>query len=273
MIIDTFLYFNELALLKVRLEYLGPVVDQFIIIEGRTDFSGRERKLELTNNIISNLPYSKKIKVIFWSPSNFQRKILFPLARITKFRKVLWSIQNQQRDYLLNYIKTINGNPFILFGDLDEIPCRNDITQERLKEYLKEDRIVSFSQSYYYFNIFNLIDLPWTGTILTQANVLHFHRPSYLRKERGSFSKILSGWHFSYFGPAEFIQHKIKTIARAEKLASFEKMSINEISKKISNGSELFNRSDHTISQLTIPIVPPDLLLILDKYIPNLCIR
>ena len=32
-LIDSFLFFNEVDLLKVRLEYLGPIVDYFIIVE------------------------------------------------------------------------------------------------------------------------------------------------------------------------------------------------------------------------------------------------
>ena len=35
MIIDSFLFFQELDLLEIRLEYLYPLVDKFIIVEAR----------------------------------------------------------------------------------------------------------------------------------------------------------------------------------------------------------------------------------------------
>ena len=39
MIIDSFL-FQELDLLEIRLEYLYPLVDKFIIVEARQTFKG-----------------------------------------------------------------------------------------------------------------------------------------------------------------------------------------------------------------------------------------
>jgi len=43
LVIDAFLFFNELELLKTRLEYLGDSVDYFIIIEANIDFSGKKK--------------------------------------------------------------------------------------------------------------------------------------------------------------------------------------------------------------------------------------
>ena len=40
MIIDSFLFFQELDLLEIRLEYLYPIIDQFIIIEAKQSFKG-----------------------------------------------------------------------------------------------------------------------------------------------------------------------------------------------------------------------------------------
>ena len=57
MIIDTFLFFQEIDLLEIRLEYLYPIVDKFIIIEARQTFKGNakdyifEQHLKDTKNI------------------------------------------------------------------------------------------------------------------------------------------------------------------------------------------------------------------------------
>ena len=58
-ILDVFLFYNELDLLKARLEYLGPIVDQFIISEANIDFSGKEKKFLLSQELIETLPYSE----------------------------------------------------------------------------------------------------------------------------------------------------------------------------------------------------------------------
>ena len=43
MLIDSFLFFQELKLLKIRLDYLYDVVDKFIIVEAVESFSGKEK--------------------------------------------------------------------------------------------------------------------------------------------------------------------------------------------------------------------------------------
>ena len=59
-IIDSFLFFNEIDLLKVRLKYLGEHVDYFVISEANIDFSGKKKDLYL-KDIISTLPNAEKI--------------------------------------------------------------------------------------------------------------------------------------------------------------------------------------------------------------------
>jgi len=71
MIIDAFPFFNEIALLQVRLNYLGPAVDQFVIIESTIDFAGKRKELMLTKDFIQHLPYARKIRVLHWKPRFF----------------------------------------------------------------------------------------------------------------------------------------------------------------------------------------------------------
>ena len=60
-ILDVFLFYNEVELLKARLEYLGPIVDFFVISEADTDFAGRKKSFILSPELISSLPYADKI--------------------------------------------------------------------------------------------------------------------------------------------------------------------------------------------------------------------
>ncbi len=45
MIVDAFLFFNELDLLKIRLEELRDVVDRFVLVEAPVTFSGARKPL------------------------------------------------------------------------------------------------------------------------------------------------------------------------------------------------------------------------------------
>ena len=59
-IIDAFIFFNEIELLKVRLQYLGDQIDYFVIVEANIDFNGNPKKYYLHEQI-SSLPFSEKI--------------------------------------------------------------------------------------------------------------------------------------------------------------------------------------------------------------------
>ena len=49
-IIDSFLFFQELDLLEVRLEYLYEKVDKFIILESCQTFTGGEKSFYFEDN-------------------------------------------------------------------------------------------------------------------------------------------------------------------------------------------------------------------------------
>jgi len=42
-LIDAFLFFNEVELLKFRLQYLNDIVDYFIIVESNKTFTGKDK--------------------------------------------------------------------------------------------------------------------------------------------------------------------------------------------------------------------------------------
>ena len=58
--IDSFLFFNEVDLLKVRLAYLGPIIESFVIIESNVDFSGKSKPYILEQYLLE-LPFANKI--------------------------------------------------------------------------------------------------------------------------------------------------------------------------------------------------------------------
>ena len=60
-LLDVFLFYNELDLLKARLEYMGPIVDHFIISEANVDFSGRPKGFLLSQELVNTLPFADKI--------------------------------------------------------------------------------------------------------------------------------------------------------------------------------------------------------------------
>lgn len=50
MIVDGFIFFNELDLLEIRLHELDEVVDAFILVESKVTFTGRSKELFFQGN-------------------------------------------------------------------------------------------------------------------------------------------------------------------------------------------------------------------------------
>jgi beta-1,4-mannosyl-glycoprotein beta-1,4-N-acetylglucosaminyltransferase len=90
-IIDCFIFYNELDLLKYRLHILNNFVDYFVIIESRHTFSGKEKKLYYDDNKKSFEIYKDKIIHIIIDDMPFK----LPFINISKNEQ--WENEYYQR--------------------------------------------------------------------------------------------------------------------------------------------------------------------------------
>ena len=106
LLLDTFLFYNELDLLKARLEYLGNKVDNFIISEANIDFSGKEKGYQLNADLIATLPYAQKI---IYHREHINLNSIEWLIKRLRYRnrknRLLWKIQDAQRNSTLKPLK------------------------------------------------------------------------------------------------------------------------------------------------------------------------
>ena len=270
MIIDAFPFFNEIPLLQVRLIYLGPAVDQFVIIESTIDFAGRQKELLLTRDFIQRLPYAGKIRVLHWKPRSFLINSFFKLSAAIKYRRGLWQIQHLQRNHLLTLLNEYNPEDFLIFGDLDEIPEVQFFTNKsHLNSLLKENPIYAFDQTMYYYNVFSIKELSWRGTVLTKVQTAITLSPKTIRKYRLDYPLCAKGWHFSYFGDAKKIKQKIDAIADVEKLSAFKAISEDEIAHRINTTMDLYDRPDAAMVSTKHPEIPNNLIAWIRQYLPN----
>ena len=157
-LIDSFLFFNEVDLLKVRLEYLGPIVDNFIIVEANIDFSGVKKEFILSNELLTSLPFSNKI-LYYKKEVNFDSFywILKKLRYWNRRSSLLWKLQDAQRNSLLEPLKVFKDNDLIIFSDLDEFPSIDAIRyfqNKKNKDTLRsEPQIYSCKQLFYCYNL------------------------------------------------------------------------------------------------------------------------
>ena len=61
MLVDSFIFFKEVDLLEIRLEYLYPIVDKFLIVEARQSFKGSLKEYIFEKNIDRYARFMDKI--------------------------------------------------------------------------------------------------------------------------------------------------------------------------------------------------------------------
>jgi beta-1,4-mannosyl-glycoprotein beta-1,4-N-acetylglucosaminyltransferase len=273
-ILDAFLFYNELDLLKVRLSYLGEYIDQFIIIEANIDFAGKPKPFLLNNELIKSLPFSEKI--IYHREYIDLESFFWKIKRIryrNKKRKYLWKIQDTQRNSLLKVIKNFDDEDIIIFGDLDEFPSTEAILKAvniiNSKKSGGNQLTISLRQIFFYFNVYSSTsDEIWYGSIVTLNNIVRRLKPHKLRAKRNNFFHIESGgWHFSYFMSEEKIIDKVNAISDAEELSQFKGLSVDDVRFKVINKLDLYDRGicfDNNIPH----VIPTNLTQLIKKHLP-----
>lgn len=274
-LLDVFLFYNELDLLKARLEYLGNTVDHFIISEANIDFSGRKKDFLLSEKLISTLPFSEKI---IYHRENINLNSISWLIKRLRYKnrrnRLLWKIQDAQRNSTLTPLKHFSAIDIVIFSDLDEFPNEKAINEAvsllSTNESLKSSLCFSCEQLFFYYNIKNAAprDL-FHGSIFTHLGTLRKLLPHKLRSQKDSLAHIhKGGWHFSYFMNEEKILNKIEAISDVENLSQYKNLSKEDIGKKILSGLDLYDRKT-ILSNQEQHHLPSAVLEPLKKYLPN----
>jgi len=261
-IFDTFMFFNELDLLEIRLKFLYPNVDFFIISECNETFSGRKKDFLFEKNKkrfekfsdkiiyqkLDNVPKSfDKFSKPFYS--NFKKSYVHkhngvPLIKLSK------SFQNEvyQRDSIIEpLLKLAQANDIIIMSDLDEIP-NPDTLKSAISYVSNYDKLVHFEQTWFMYYLNNFCDNKWYGTHLCKfsylkkhsIDLLQFHKEDKLKLSGGKIFKN-AGWHFNNLMSPESISLKLRTFAHKE-YSGNEFSSPDLIKEKINKKIDLFNR-------------------------------
>ena len=220
-IIDCITFFRESFVTRLRLEILRDVVDKFIICESLYDHRSRPKKINFELHD-KNLE-SKVKRIIIDHP--------FPEPNDA------WKCQKYQRDFILNYLKDLDDNDYIMFSDPDEIP-----NPKLLKNLNLKKKFGIFMQKHFVYN-FKTIDQhqnPWAGTRIVKKknlksiddlkhkilikNLKKWWRPD---KEKSIELIYDGGWHLNNFFSAEEISIKLKTFAHTE----FDNIKYTQVEK------------------------------------------
>ena len=250
MVYDCFQFFNELDILKIRLNVLSPVVDKFVISEATETFSGLKKPL-----------YYEENKELF---AEFADKIIHVVVEDTPEGDTHYR-DTFQKNAVTRGLKDCTDEDIIIFSDLDEIPNPDKIRE--ILQNFQDDKIYHFAQRlfYCYLNMEevsgNLLSYAgefegvarkkWIGTkmlsykLLREQNLLLGELRFPERKEIGIRVED-GGWHFGYMGGKgekdikKRVQEKVVSAAHQEYNS---KHVLSQVTDQIKDGKDIFGRN------------------------------
>ena len=262
-IIDCFTFYNEIDMLKYRLNTLNEQVDYFVIVEATLTHAGHEKEMYFEKN--KELFTKFKDKIIHIVVDDFP----FNKTNISYDKNEQWVNEKYQRNCIKRGLSKLilKEEDLIIIADVDEIP--DPCTLYQLKNSKTPLELNRFEQDFYYYNLNCKREEKWY-----HSKILSFKKYKELKVECDHIRFLYcdnipkGGWHLSYFGTPNFVKNKLNNFAHQE-YNSDTYTNEDEINKKIENCSDLFNRNTpmNKIKISENSYLPP----LYNKYLFNYC--
>lgn len=251
MIYDCIPFFNELDILKLRMQILAPYVDKFVLEESTVTFSGEPKEMVFANHWEMFAEFADKI--IYVAVDNS------PMKGVTTHER-----DKFQKNQLIRGMTGCKPDDIVIFSDVDEIP--NPEALKKVIRHFDPTKIYHLAQRMFYcfLNIEevsgNLLSITgefpgvdrkqWLGTKICSFGNLPEEGIVYLRevKPENPVSVRVSdgGWHFGYMGGdgerdvAKRIGVKVQAAAHQEYNKS---RYLNEAVDRLLCGEDIFGRN------------------------------
>lgn len=217
-IYDTFLFFNELELLKIRLHELEKSVDKFVLVECAETFTGNPKELIFAHH-----------KEEF---SDFKDKIIHVIVAEHFETPHAYKREEYQRNQVLRGLEGCSDDTVVLLSDIDEVP-RIEVLPKVSRRVQKDPKLIlAFKQTFYRFYLNRFWKKKWRGTTATSYATMKELTPEGVRRKGGKMPAVRNaGWHFSNLGGLDRYIEKIEAFSHTEsnvpeqkELSNFKKM-------------------------------------------------
>jgi len=260
MIIDSFLYFNEIELLELRIKLLHNFVDKFLIFDGNRTHTGLPKEFTCKDTLNKLNILSNKIQVIELDLSIYDND------------SDCWGRANGQLDALSKYV---NDNDNCIVSCCDEII--NPQLIKRHSEFLDYNTDTLLLVPLYYLQ--HRADLQvsdgennlreWQGAYMCRGKIFKSYKPTDLRTKIQNGGDVRNwpfpvtwlfndnnrnGWHFAWMGDNERKNLKSNSYAHA-----FDEIHKEEKSKNynpIEGGIDYLGREDHILTNFDTSLLP-----------------
>ena len=227
MIYDCIPFFNELDILKLRMQILAPYVDRFVLEESTVTFSAEPKEMVFAKHREMFAEFADKIIYVPVDDS--------PMSGVTTHER-----DKYQKNQLIRGMGDCKPEDIIIFGDVDEIP--NPQTLARLLREFDPSKIYHLAQRLFYCFLNmeevsgNLLSITgefegvahkkWLGTKVCSFGNIPAEGIVFLREVSPADARSVrvedGGWHFGYMGGngerdvAKRIGDKVRAAAHQE---------------------------------------------------------
>lgn len=251
-IFDSFIFFNELELLEMRLNILNDVVDYFVLTESPFTVSGNEKPLYYQENKDRFSQWNDKIihYVTEEIPSDFSNmlektkyhvayKDLDPYG--TKFIDLPIRFQralfNRNNSAFGIEKAGASDEDLIITSDADEII--NPYVLENTSWFNPNNHYVALCRSFYY-KLNYLSEENWMGSrICTWKYLKNTNIDQHRQNHKNAYKIENAGWHWSCFGTADNFRLKMKSYEHTE--CNIPEV-VDNAEQKIEQGIDPLNR-------------------------------
>lgn len=250
MVYDCIPFFNELDILKLRMQIMAPYVDFFVIEEASVTFSGEPKRMIFAENRQLFTEFEDKIRYVAVEDS--------PMEGVTTHER-----DKYQKNQLIRGLYDCGPEDIIIFSDVDEIPKPETLV--RIMEHFEAGKIYHLAQRMFYCFLNmeeisgNLLSITgefpnvekrqWLGTKICSFGNIPREGIVYLREVSPADERSVripeGGWHFGYMGGngerdvAKRIGEKVQAAAHSEYNS---KRYLNEAVDRLLCGEDIFDR-------------------------------
>lgn len=250
MVYDCIPFFNELDILKLRMQIMAPYVDFFVIEEASVTFSGEQKRMIFAENRQLFAEFETKIRYVAVEDS--------PMEGVTTHER-----DKYQKNQLIRAMSDCRPEDIIIFSDVDEIPKPETLV--RIIEHFEPGKIYHLAQRMFYCFLNmeevsgNLLSITgefpnvekrqWLGTKICSFADIPEEGIVFLREvsptDKRSVRVAEGGWHFGYMGGngerdvAKRIGEKVQAAAHSE---YNRKRYLNGAVDRLLCGEDIFDR-------------------------------
>ena len=253
-VFDSFIFFNELDLLDLRLNILNDVVDYFVLTESPLTVSGNEKPLFYQENKDRFGKFNDKIihNITEEIPNDFIQYLVkkpFHTDYSTTDESGTKYIDLPIRFQRAVYNRECSAYGLVKAGASDDDIVMTSDADEIINPYVIDDldwfdptcNYVALQRAFY-FKLNYLYEENWKGTRLSTFKHLKTTTVDRLRTDwRKAYLIENAGWHFSFLGDADNVRLKLASYEHTENNIS---SNVDNMEQRIEEGLDPIGRSN-----------------------------